>query len=235
MITLTRVLHRIRPAAEDFFESLLVDLPVDDPPSPTPTPTPSRSSTLTTGFSTPADCPSPIQTDPSTATFPSTNSAETNQSFRNRFRTAFAAEQAFSNFELLCSQFSSDAVTLAREITSNRRPASAPHHSDRPSARPPIDNRRPTTADPHAARRLQTLYRLSKNRAARKIFGDESPGFDGTIDEAADFFRNAFGQQDCNLIHLQEELNSHIPSLETDNSLFTPDPRRTLPEVTIFL
>ena len=216
--TPTRGPHRIRPAAEDFFRPVLEDLPVDDPPSHAP----SRPATLTTGPPNPAGCPSPIQTDPSTATFPSSDSAQTMQSFRNRYKTAFAAEQTFSDFELLCSQFSSDAVTLAREITSNRKPTPAPRRPDRPSARPPIDNRRPTTADPHAARRLQTLYRLSKKRAARKIFGDESPGFDGTIDEAADFFRNTFGERVCNLTHLQEELNTHIPSLETDNSLFAP-------------
>ena len=72
------------------------------------------------------------------------------------------------------------------------------------------------------ARRLQTLYRLSKKRAARKIFGDESPGFDSTLDDATTFFTQTFGSRDCDLHQLQAKLSEHIPSLATDDSLFVP-------------
>ena len=148
-------------------------------------PPPPRPMSLPTATDTSPRPPSPLQANPATVTFPTADSANSLHSFRQRYLRAFDSELTFQ--DLLTTQFSAEAVQLARDITSQRRPKRAPRHPDRPSARPPIDHRRPLTDDPAAARRLQTLYRLSKKRAACKIFGDESPGFDGTLDDATTF------------------------------------------------
>ena len=166
--------------------------------------------------------PSPLQADPATVTFPTADSANSLHSFRQRYLRAFDSELTFGDFEMLTTQFSAEAVELARDITSQRRPKPAPRRPDRPSARPQIDHRRPSTDDPAAAQRLQTLYQLSKKRATRKIFGDESPGFDGTLDDATTFFTETFGSRDCDLQQLQDQLSELIPSLATDDSLFMP-------------
>jgi hypothetical protein len=132
----------------------------------------------------------------------------------------------FHDFQNLTKQFTTEAVELARNISANQRPRPTARRPDRPSARPPIDNRRPLASDPLAAKRLQSLYRYSKKRAARKIFGDESPGFDGTLDEATTYFTQSFGPRDCNIDRLLAELATHVPSADTDNSLFaTPSPQ----------
>ena len=148
---------------------------------------------LSTATDTSPRPPSPLQADPATVTFPATDSENSLHSFRQRYLRAFDSELTFGDFEMLTTQFSAEAVELAQDITSQRRPKPAPRRPDRPSARPTIDHRRSSTDDPAAARRLQTLYRLSKKRAARKIFGDESPGFDGTLDDATTFFTEPSG------------------------------------------
>ena len=215
-----------RPMAADFFEPVMENLPSDDSTSSHPPRRPSsplpRLVSLPTTTDTSLRPPSPLQADPATITFPTTDSANSLHSFRQCYLRAFDADLTFEHFEMLTTHFSAETVELARDITSQRRPKPAPRRPDRPSARPPIDHRRPTTDDPTVARRLQTLYRLSKKRAARKIFGDKSPGFDGTLDDATTFFTQTFGSRDCDLHQLQAELSEHIPSLATDDSLFVP-------------
>ena len=128
----------------------------------------------------------------------------------------------FDTFSTLADSFAQEALTLARELSSQQRPKPTQRQPDRPSVRPPIDNRRPTNSDHSAACRLQHLYRISKKRAARKIFGDDSPSFDGTTEDATTFFSNAFGPRSCNTDSLQAELNAHVPSADVDETLFDP-------------
>ncbi|CAB4023933.1 Hypothetical predicted protein [Paramuricea clavata] len=128
----------------------------------------------------------------------------------------------FHDFERLTQQFTTDAVDLACTLSSQQYPRPAQRRPDRPSVRPPIDRRRPLSSDPSAAKHLQHLYRISKKRAARKVFGNESPGFDGTVDAATEYFTQTFGPRACDTAHLLEELASFVPSAETDHSLFTP-------------
>jgi hypothetical protein len=128
----------------------------------------------------------------------------------------------FPDFEQLTRQFTTEAVDLAKTLSSQQRPRPTKRRPDRPSARPPIDRRRPLPGDPTAAKRLQHLYRISKKRAARQVFGDESPGFDGTIDDATSFFTESFGPRDCDTTKLLEELAAFVPSAPMDNDLFSP-------------
>jgi hypothetical protein len=129
---------------------------------------------------------SPIIEDPSTASFPTSQTTTSLQDFRQRYKLEFQEEMDFHDFERLTQQFTTDAVDLARTLSSQQRPAQ--RRPDRPSAHPLIDRRRPISSDPSAAKRLQHLYRISKKRAARRVFGDESPGYDGTIDDATEYF-----------------------------------------------
>ena len=128
----------------------------------------------------------------------------------------------FPDFEQLTRQFTTEAVDLAKTLSSQQRPCPTKRRPDRPSARPPIDRRRPLPGDPTAAKRLQHLYRISKKRAARQVFGDESPSFDGTIDDATAFFTESFGPRKFDATKLLEELSAFVPSAPMDNDLFTP-------------
>ena len=196
------------PLLEDIEESSTRHVSPPRPPSTTSQP----------GFS--SRCPSPISEDPSTATFPTPQTSTSLHSFRQQYKASFATEMTFSDFETLTATFTAEAVELSRHLNAQQRPKPAPRRPDRPSARPPVDYRRPTSSDPAAARRLQHLYRVSKKRAARKIFNDESPGFDGTLDDATRFFTDTFGPRSCNLDQLKEELLTHVPTADLDETLF---------------
>ena len=71
-------------------------------------------------------CPSPISEDPSTATFPTSQTSSCFRDFRQRYLTAFKADLLFEDFELLTSQFTAEAVELARSISSQQKPKPAP-------------------------------------------------------------------------------------------------------------
>ena len=204
-----------RPTAADFFSPpppTLENIADEDPQLSSP-PRP------TTPVNPP---PSPIAEDPTTVSFPSTQITTTLQEFRERYELEFDVEMDFSDFESLTRQFTTDAVTLAKDISANQRPRPAPRRPDRPSARPPIDYRKPSSSDPAAARRLQHLYRVSKKRAARKIFGDDNPGFDGTLEEATSYFTESFGPRECNTTRLLENLETFVPQCDPDSTLFEP-------------
>ena len=218
-IIATRDLHRQappirpRPRAADFFSPTIESLPMNDSPQPPP-PRPDAPP--------PTRCPSSLIEDPSSQHFPSQDRASTLESFRLKYQHEFDEAMNFDTFSTLANSFAQEALTLARELSSQQRPKPTQRRPDRPSARPPIDNRRPTNSDHSTARRLRHLYRISKKRAARKIFGDDSPGFDGTTEDATTFFSNAFGPRSCNTDSVQAELNAHVPSADVDETLFDP-------------
>ena len=210
----------VRPRAADFFDlppPVMEDLPEPDTSSTSPPrPAPANPTSVHED---------PLIEDPTTASFPSAQTTTSLHDFRQRYILEFNEEMDFHDFQRLTSQFTSEAVNLARTISSQQRPRPAPRRPDRPSARPPIDRHRPLPSDPLAAKRLQHLYRVSKKRAARKIFGDESPGYDGTLNDATAYFTHSFGPRSCDSARLLEELSSFVASAETDNTLFAaPSP-----------
>ena len=91
-----------------------------------------------------------------------------------------------------------------------------PKHS---TARPVNPNRRPLRYNPIQARRLQSLYRLSNKRAARKVLSDSKPSFDGTVDDANEFFTRVFGLKTCDIDGVNNGLNDFVPSGPADNHL----------------
>ena len=81
---------------------------------------------------------------------------------------------------------------------------------------------------------------ISKKRAAHQVFGDESPSFYGTIDNATTFFTETFGPRDCDTTKLLEELAAFVLSAAMDQDLFTPhlltsSPRNCAPWQTLLL
>ena len=220
----------IRPTAEPNQATTPVTSPANGSHTNTPPPTledleePTSSQTSpprpTNTDTPPLSCASPISEDPSTATFPTSQTSSCLHDFRKRYLAAFNNDLPFEDFEALTTQFTAEAVELARSISSQQKPKPAPRRTDRPSARPAVDYRRPSSDDPVAARRLQHLYRVSKKRAARKIFNDNSPGFDGSLDDATRFFTETFGPRDCNIEQLKEHLTQFVPSVATDTTLF---------------
>jgi hypothetical protein len=79
---------------------------------------------------------------------------------------------------------------------------------------------------PHGRRApLHDGTRVRERTSEERIFGDESPGYDGTIDDATNYFTKTFGPRTCGNAKLLEELSSFVPSAEPDTSLFdAPSP-----------
>jgi hypothetical protein len=78
---------------------------------------------------------------------------------------------------------------------------------NRPKNRLPNPNRRPLLCNPIEARRIQTLFRLSKERAARRILQDNNTIYTGTKDQAYE---------------LISSLSDNVPPAEVDHSLMDP-------------
>ena len=198
--------------------------PVPDSTPISPTPSPPGNLNIAASEQQPetARCPSPLLEDPSMPTFPTNETATTLEAFRLEYQLKFDDDMDFATFSALTGSFAQDALNLARSLSSQQRPKPAARRPDCPSARPAIDHRRPSAMDHTAAKRLQHLYRISKKRAARKIFGDDSPGFNGTLEDATTFFTATFGHRECNTAKLQEDLSNFVPSADIDDTLFDP-------------
>jgi hypothetical protein len=68
-----------------------------------------------------------------------------------------------------------------------------------------------------------SIFTASLRNVLPSKSSDKSPGYDGTIDDATDYFTQSFGPQLCDTAHLLEELSSFIPSADTD-TLCSPHP-----------
>jgi hypothetical protein len=60
------------------------------------------------------------------ASFPTTQTSTSLHDFRQRYNLEFNEEMDFHDFERLTSQFTSEAVDLARTLSSQQRPRPAP-------------------------------------------------------------------------------------------------------------
>ena len=173
--------------------------------------------------SPPANTPaSPITEGPAGQRFPSPPNAERLDAFRNQWTTTFGGELDWLDFSAHCVSFAQQCVVVAKEVQSSAPQRPTQRRPDRPSARPPPGIPRQQRFDPAEARRLQTLYRHSRKRAARKVLADESPIFDGTTDAAQTFFTNIFSHKPCDTEALAEQLNRHVPTMPVEESLFFP-------------
>lgn len=199
----------------------------EEPADATSQSNPPRPSSLDTSAAQPSDhpLPSPLAEDATTESFPSSSTSASLKEFRSKWLSLFNQDLDLPSLSNLCTDFVNEGLNLARAVSSQQRHKPVPRRRDRPSARPAIDHRRPNREDPTAAKRLQHLYRVSKKRAARKVFGEDSPCYDGPLDKAFEFFSTTFGPRSCDHDLLAEDLKTHVPSTDTDENLFaSPSP-----------
>jgi hypothetical protein len=119
-------------------------------------------------------------------------------------------------------QFAADTVTTCIAHYRSPKKVPAPRHPNRPSACPANNNRQPIGYNPVETRKIQTLYHISKKRAARKIIADSKPSYSGSVDDANVFFTRVFGTRSCDMDNLKAGLSDFVPSGPTDDSLGAP-------------
>ncbi len=97
-----------------------------------------------------------------------------------------------------------------------------PRRPTRPSARPVNNNHRPVQYNPIEARRIQSLYRISKKRAARQVINNNKPSYSGSVDEAYAFFSKVFGEKTVDVEAVKEGLDQFVLSGPKDDSVGDP-------------
>ena len=168
------------------------------------------------------DNPTPSQTSDSTT--PSDLSLK-KDAFKDKWTTAFSSDIPWSEFCSLCDEFAVESHSLALEIAAvssptfhRRKPLP---RCNRPSGRRPAFRHRPLLSNPAEAQRIQTLYRHSKKKAARKILSPNRSPYTGSIESAESFFKETFSLRNCDIASLQDKLNDLTTSAPIDDSLFT--------------
>lgn len=144
------------------------------------------------------------------------------KSFTQKWSQIFTSDLSWNDFCEKCSSFTNDARLLAIELSfnpSNKSPPQSNNHI--PSKRPP-HGRQFQPFNKKDAQRIRSLYNHSKKRAARKILADNSPSYTGSLHDAESFFRDSFAFKPCDTEALKKSLDSSVPSVEIDDSLFIP-------------
>ena len=142
--------------------------------------------------------------------------------FHARWSLFYSGQSSWQEFSDKSDQFAADTVTTCIAHYRSPKNVPAPRRPNRPSARPANNNRQPIGYNPVEARKIQTLYRISKKRAARKIIDDSKPSYSGSVDDANVFFTSIFGSRSCDMDNLKAGLSDFVPSGPTDNSLGAP-------------
>ena len=121
--------------------------------------------------------------------------------FKDKWTTAFSCDIPWSEFCSLCDEFAVEARSLASEITANSSPTSNRRkplpRCNRRTGRRPAFRHRPLLLNPAEAQRIQTLYRHSKKKAARKILSPNCSPYTGSIENAESFFKDTFSLRNC--------------------------------------
>ena len=145
--------------------------------------------------------------------------------FKDKWTTAFSSDIPWSEFCSLCNEFAVESHSLALEIAAvssptfhRRKPLP---RCNRPSGRRPAFRHRPLLSNPAEAQRIQTLYRHSKKKAARKILSPNCSPYTGSIESAGSFFNETFSLRNCDIASLQDKLNYLTTPAPIDDSLFT--------------
>ena len=146
--------------------------------------------------------------------------------FKDKWTDIFSSDITWSEFCSNCDQFAVETRSLALEMAANFSPTSHRRkplqRCNRPSGRRPAFRHRPLLLNPAEAQRIQTLYRHSKKKAARKILSPNCPSYSGSIESAESFFRITFSLRNCDITSLQNKLNDLTTPAPIDDSLFSP-------------
>ena len=166
------------------------------------------------------DNPTPSQ--PSGSTIPSDLSLK-KDAFKDKWTIAFSSDIPWSEFCSLCDEFTVESHSLALEIAAVSSPTSSRRkplpRCNRSSGRRPAFRHRPLLSNPAEAQRIQTLYRHSKKKAARKILSPNHSPYTGSIESAESFFKETL--RNCDIASFQNKLNDLTTPAPIDDSLFT--------------
>ena len=124
--------------------------------------------------------------------------------------------------------FAQNVIKTSSLNFKNRNPTSRRAH--RPSACPVSNNCRHLHFNPINARRIQTLYRVSKKGAARKVFEDSSPTYSGSVEDANSFFSKVFDSKDCNIEAIKDRLQDFVPKGPNDYGLLLQPSPEEIPQ-----
>ena len=149
------------------------------------------------------------------------NSYNNNSQFVNMWSSRIKSTDSFEAFSYQCDKFASAVVEEAR-LKPSKQSSSPCAKPNRPNNRPISQNRPRVLPNPIAARRVQTLYRLSKKRAAREILNDNNTVYSGSKDEANSFFTNTFKESSIDADELLKSLNDFVPSVDEDPTILAP-------------
>jgi hypothetical protein len=168
----------------------------------------------------PTDNNEPVVSPPSPTT--EKDPVESIPEFHARWSLFYSGHFSWQEFSDKTDQFAADTVTTCIAHYRSPKNVPAPRRPNHPSARPANNNRQPIGYNPVEARKIQTLYRISKKRAARKIIDDSKPLYSGSVDDANVFFMRVFGTRSCDMDNLKAGLSDFVPSGPTDDSLGAP-------------
>lgn len=141
------------------------------------------------------------------------------------WKSRISSTATFDEFAEVCTSY----ATAVRE--EGQRLSAAQFHRPgqpqrgppaRPNNRPPRPNCPHVTYNPIEARRIQTLYHLSKKRAARQILSDSTISYTGSSATAKTYFDDVYQPKDVNTDNLFESLLDHVPTAPTDHTLMDP-------------
>ena len=110
-------------------------------------------------------------------------------------------------------------IETSAKVLPSKKQNLAPRRPNRPSSRSVNNNRRPLRYNAIEARRIQSLYRISKKRVARKVIGDNKPSYTGNVDNAEQFFTNVFSARACDKEGIKRKLNDSVLTSTSDNHL----------------
>lgn len=141
------------------------------------------------------------------------------QAFHDKWSDIFTDPGNWPVFSDQCEAFAKDVLETSTKVIKSKQNNSAPRRPNRPSARPVANNRRPLRYNPIEARRIQSLYRISKKRAARKVIGDNKPSYTGSVDAAEQYFTRVFDARPCDKEGIKRGLQDFVPTSSADNHL----------------
>lgn len=144
--------------------------------------------------------------------------------FHAKWSSNFSTNSTWQDFSEQRNQFPNDIISTYEKNFQLKKKA-APHRPERPSARPVNNNHRQLQYNPVEARKIESLYHVSKTRSARKVLNDNKPSFTRSVDEAKEFFTTVFSEKLIDVDEVKKGLDEFVLSGPVDESLgdpFTP-------------